>query len=464
MRLRRILTAAAALAWLAGMSTTPLFESTEGRYGSIAAAMLRDGDFLEPRFNGLLHLTKPPLAYWAGAGGLALLPDGEFALRVPAMLAWLAAALLVHRLARALGLNERRARWSAWLAATAPLALVQGRMLSSDIFLALGVLIAYHAVLARPQGTRAALELGLGLALGFLAKGQMVLFWVWPPLIAWALLGRQPRRLRLLFHPLALLVLLALAGPWFAIELKRHPGLLDYWLRGEVAQRYLSTVHGRQEPWWYFPLVLPACILPWLPEAWRGLRRAASLSGAPRACVLWTLLPFLLLCFSASKRPNYLLPLVPPLALLAAAALDTERTRGLRLRTGLGVALVLAAPLVLALQPNLAPPTRRLVDAASGAPLVAYRVMPSALEFYRGEPVPVLGRAPTSPFDPEPRRTRWAPTDAEAALRTLDAGGAVLARSGDRARVEDLTGGALRVAAASGGLELLRRPQPSPAR
>ena len=460
-RRRVLLAVAAGLLWLAGLAATPLFESTEGRYGSVAAEMRRGGDWLEPHFNGLVHLTKPPLAYWAGALGLTLLPDGEFALRLPATLAWLAGALLLYPLALDLGLDRRRARWAAWLGGTAPLAMVQGHMLSSDVFLALGVILAYRGVLSAGPGWRRALWTGAGLAVGLLAKGHMVLFWCWLPLAVGLPLAREPRRLLTLAHPLTWLLLLGLGLPWFVAEILRHPGLLHYWIWGETEQRYLSTAHGRAEPWWYFLALTPAALLPWLPEAarglWRGLRdrRRATL-------VAWALLPLLLLSLSGSKRPNYLLPLVPPLALMAAAALPEGALRGLRWRTGLWVGLAILAPLVLGLRSDWTPPTRALVRAAKaeGGPLVAYRVMPTALSYYWGSPVPVLEREPTGPFDSPAALARWAPTDPIVLTAALEAGGAVLASSGDDQALERATGIALRPRARAGRLALWCREVP----
>src|SRR5262249_59199298 len=67
----------AALAWLGAVSAFALtsgrlwlVEPTDARYAEVAREMAASGDWLTPRWNGLVHFHKPPLAYWLGAPGL----------------------------------------------------------------------------------------------------------------------------------------------------------------------------------------------------------------------------------------------------------------------------------------------------------------------------------------------------------------------------------------------------------
>src|SRR5688500_1334271 len=64
----------------AGIGTRGLMETSEGRYGSMAAEMARSGDFVVPRINGVKRFEKPPLSIWAMATSLALLGESEWAL------------------------------------------------------------------------------------------------------------------------------------------------------------------------------------------------------------------------------------------------------------------------------------------------------------------------------------------------------------------------------------------------
>ena len=88
-----LLLAAGVLLWKLG--AYGLWESTEARYGEIAARMVRSGDWITPRFNGIAHFDKPPLAYWASAAAMALLGIDELAARLPLVFASLKGLLLV---------------------------------------------------------------------------------------------------------------------------------------------------------------------------------------------------------------------------------------------------------------------------------------------------------------------------------------------------------------------------------
>ena len=61
-----------------------LWERDEGRYTNIALRMLQTKDFIRPAFNDdVAHFAKPPLTYWAIAGGIALLGRNEWGARLP---------------------------------------------------------------------------------------------------------------------------------------------------------------------------------------------------------------------------------------------------------------------------------------------------------------------------------------------------------------------------------------------
>jgi len=63
------------------LGNAPVCETTEARYAEVAREMLATGNFILPQENYLLHLTKPPFAYWSGALGMLLFGVNEFGVR-----------------------------------------------------------------------------------------------------------------------------------------------------------------------------------------------------------------------------------------------------------------------------------------------------------------------------------------------------------------------------------------------
>jgi 4-amino-4-deoxy-L-arabinose transferase-like glycosyltransferase len=108
---------------------------------------------------------------------------------------------------------------------------------------------------------------------------------------------------------------------------------LRYVLVVETAQRVAAGTLGRTEPWWYFVPILAGAALPWTallagasPAVWRAVRGPAR-DPVVALCILWIALPLVLFSLSLSKRPQYVLPLIPAVALLAGWAWERASDR-----------------------------------------------------------------------------------------------------------------------------------------
>jgi 4-amino-4-deoxy-L-arabinose transferase-like glycosyltransferase len=86
-------------------------------------------------------------------------------------------------------------------------------------------------------------------------------------------------------------------------------------------------------------------LLPWTPLAlvwthpvWRFVTRRQDIETLDLRLLLWALLPFLFYSLSVGKQPRYILPVLPPLAILLATSV-LERTRDWRSLDGSRVRL-----------------------------------------------------------------------------------------------------------------------------
>lgn len=323
-----------------------MIEPTDARYAEIGREMVASGDWLIPRLNGVTHLDKPPVAYWAAAGGMRLLGVNPTGARLGAALAALFLFWAAASIARRAGLAPREAFLAPLVLASSALAFALSRLLATDIFLAAAVAGFYLAWLGPAGPGRLGMFVALGL--GFLIKGPVILVHTLLPLFAAALWRRERGLLAGLGSRLGWAIFALIGFPWYVIVAERTPGLLEWLLHKEIWLRYTSTVHHRPGPPWYFAAILVAGALPWTAAALHGIFLAlrgawrdrfskkppvamaaapapviaARDSGAPAAALVsWAVVPVLFFSASGSKLPAYVLPELTAVAILAACAL-----------------------------------------------------------------------------------------------------------------------------------------------
>ena len=90
----------AAVVFFWGLGSIPLMSFNEARRAIPASNMFTHGDWLLPRLNGELYLTKPPLLYWIAASVSYLFGTAnEWAVRLPSAIAAAAIAVVAYRYA-----------------------------------------------------------------------------------------------------------------------------------------------------------------------------------------------------------------------------------------------------------------------------------------------------------------------------------------------------------------------------
>jgi 4-amino-4-deoxy-L-arabinose transferase-like glycosyltransferase len=190
-----------------------------------------------------------------------------------------------------------------------------------------------------------ALLLALGVALAFLSKGLVAILIPGAVAALYLLLARDWPLLWRSRPWWTLAALAALAAPWVLLVARRNPGFLQFFFMHEQFERFLTRVHERYQPDWYFIPVLLLGFMPWtalLPAIARRSWRAFRLRAGPDLLLaLWALFCFVFFSLSQSKLAPYILPMFPALALLAGAAVAEMDL--LQLRRRLWVAATLWA-------------------------------------------------------------------------------------------------------------------------
>jgi 4-amino-4-deoxy-L-arabinose transferase-like glycosyltransferase len=373
---------AALMVFAATLGWRPLFNPDEGRYAEIPREMLASGDFVVPRLNDLVYLEKPPLQYWLTAAAFRVFGIHPFTARLVPALAALAGIGIVYFLARRLW-GASRAETAALMAGSMLLYVFMAELLTLDMLLSIELLAAIALFCAsqlereRAPGLAGRLILGcwIAMAAATLTKGLIGLAIPGAILVLYTLVSRDIavwRHLALLRGG-ALYALLVV--PWFAAVEAAHPGALRFLIIHEHFERYLTKVHARYQPVWYFLPILAIGVLPWLPQVVRALatgwRRGAPVGRFDAPRVLWIAAVFILAFFSISdsKLAPYILPVLPLAALLGSGdgpAATSDLRRAALLSASLG-ALLLA---VLACYPVLDAHPRNLAIVRSAGPWI----------------------------------------------------------------------------------------------
>jgi len=323
----------------------------EPRYAWIACAMAETGDWVTPRLYGQPWFEKPILYYWTAAIGFRLNLPAEWASRFPSAFAALAAAIAIGWLAWNLYSDGPDLAWSSAILAplifcTSVAAIGFARAATPDMLFSASIALAmassaciiYRAGALQGTTRDAPFEpqrdglpcalFGMFLGLAVLSKGPAAVILAGGALGLWALFTKRWSTAFRVAHPLAIATFCIVSLPWYIVCAARNPDFIRVFIFQHNFERYLTPVFQHRQPFWFFVPITILAILPWSvllwPAAHEGLRiwREKSLADSPGlffAC--WAVFPILFFSFSQSKLPSYILPAVPPLALLLSIPL-----------------------------------------------------------------------------------------------------------------------------------------------
>jgi 4-amino-4-deoxy-L-arabinose transferase-like glycosyltransferase len=431
-----------------GLAARPAWPIDETRYLAVAWEMWEGGDLLVPHLNGTPYSDKPPLLFWLVAAGWRLFGVSEWWARLVPSLFALGSLLLTARLARRLWPDRED------VAHAAPLFLLAtffwsffSTVFLFDMLLVFLALVAVSGAVAAARGDgRGWIAVSLGIALGILAKGPAILIPVLPVVLTAPMWSGGVRAAR--WYPrviAAILSGLVLSLSWAlpaALSGGRAYGEAILW--SQTAGRVTRAFAHPRPIWWYVPF-LPLLAIPWVlwPSVWRRADgRAPARDEGLRLCAIWGGAGFVAFSLVSGKQIYYLLPLLPPLALLGARFLPARETAPRRrelafiaaafvlLAAVLAAAHSFAAPLGLPGWLALLPPAAGLVPLAGAAALFfpLPRTRAAAVERVAATSVLAVlamlwgvGRAATSTYDVS-RIARY--------LSTLESEGHPLAHAG----------------------------------
>ncbi len=348
---------ALALVWFATAEVRPLLDPDEGRYAEIPREMAASGDWITPRLDNLKYFEKPPLQYWATAEIYRAFGISEWTSRLWSLGLAFACLPLVFAWTRRL-YGEAAGRAALLALAVSPYFAVVGHINLLDSGFTFWVTAAVFAFsLAQCSTPRSMTErrwmvaAWIGGALAILSKGIVVGVLAGVSLLAYSLLERDARPWKRLHVTLGVPVFLCVAAPWFVIVSMRNRDFAQFFFVHEHLARYLTTIHQRYQPWWYFIPIILSGIFPWLQSLVRTGRSAwekhdPAVPFKPlKFLLIFAAVTFVFFSLSGSKLAAYVLPVIPVLAVVLGVQCSTDpKLAATAARNGaMGVAAVAVA-------------------------------------------------------------------------------------------------------------------------
>jgi 4-amino-4-deoxy-L-arabinose transferase-like glycosyltransferase len=324
------------------LGSLPLSGADEPRYARIAQEMKSEGRWVTPILEGRPWLEKPPLYYWTTIASFSVLGTTEKAARIVPALCALASALALFWLGSLL-----RTRATGLIAASILLTSLgfagYGRSASTDMPFTCCFTIAMAILAAAIRKDVGGLGIGCAyifLGLSVLGKGPVALVMAFGIVVIFWFLSENEGVLSRWRIGTGIFITAAVSLPWFWLAFRENgfAFVSTFFLNHNLA-RYVTGIHHHSQPFFYYLPVILILLFPW--SAWLipalfKIRARAMVDWRhwnPGIIFLacWALFPVLFFTLSDSKLAGYILPSLPPIALILGIRLsETIETNLLR--------------------------------------------------------------------------------------------------------------------------------------
>jgi 4-amino-4-deoxy-L-arabinose transferase-like glycosyltransferase len=324
------------LVFLLFLGRTPFHDKAEPREALVVRDIVLEGRWLLPLRAGEQIPSKPPLFHWLAAGASILRGEmTEASIRFPSALFGSLGVLLCYVFGRRL-YDPQTGLWAGLIIATTALyyaAGIEARVDMTLVFFVTLTLIMFFSIYR-----------------GFLR--HKIWWYVFFIIAGGSVTAKGP--VSVVLCGLVIAAFLVLRNRWDVLRtMLRHPGIVlgsviclawygaALYLAGDeffglqfVKENFARFfVHGEggtghQKPFYYFIPYLFTLGMPWtlfLPGViWSYFSDESHRKDDLLFLAVWVVAVFLFFSLSAGKRPPYILPLYPPLALLTAVWLRAQ--------------------------------------------------------------------------------------------------------------------------------------------
>jgi 4-amino-4-deoxy-L-arabinose transferase-like glycosyltransferase len=318
-----------------------IIDPSDGIYAEGSREMLERGQWLTPLFNYKPFYEKPIGIYWSVIAAYKIFGIHEFAARLPSAISAVLCSAFVYKVLGELKL-PRVGLLSALVLIGAPLFGIVGHLCLTDMLFTCALSVGVLSLFAYSSGLRR-LYLWLGyvaLAVAVLVKGPAALVLAALTIgvyLAVRSLGKRDQpwwqvwwRQILYLKPIkGMLIILGINLPWYVFESINSRGAFfqEFFIRQHLRRAAGQINH--QAPWYYYLPVLFAGFAPWylFLTGFVDAKRQILENHTRRAdlallCVCWSALVVGIFSIASAKLATYILPALPPLAILTGIGMD----------------------------------------------------------------------------------------------------------------------------------------------
>ncbi|HWV42283.1 glycosyltransferase family 39 protein [Pseudorhodoplanes sp.] len=328
------------LAFLPGISKVPPIDREEARFAQATRQMVQHGDYVDIRFQNDVRYQKPVGIYWLQAAALHAselisgreLDNRIYVYRIPSVVGAVGAVIATFWVAT-MFVSRRAALLAGIMMASSILLGIEARQAKTDAML-LFMVVLCMGVLARaylprdddePDNPALPYVFWIALAAGVLLKGPLILMLIGLPIVALVAIDRSGSWLRALRPLIGIPIFLVLVVPWFAaISLRTGSAFFSHALGDGLLLRIFTGHEGDGAPPGYFIVLFfftfwPASLLAGMaaPGIWRE-----KWETPVKFLLAWLVPAWIVFEFVVTKRPHYVLPLYPAIAILLARAIE----------------------------------------------------------------------------------------------------------------------------------------------
>jgi 4-amino-4-deoxy-L-arabinose transferase-like glycosyltransferase len=328
-------------------------DKTEARYGEIARLMSETGNWITPQIDyGLPFWAKPPLSTWASALSISLFGSSEFFVRFPYLIVMVLLAIFIGKYRKEM---IQSVYFPGIILLTIPEFYLHAGVVSTDTFLCFSIaltMFGFWEAMQKKANTYWKYLFFTGIGIGLLAKGPIIGILTLPPILLWALITNNIKKMWFQFPWIGgISLLLAISLPWYLLAELRTAGFIDYFIVGEHFERYFNSEwkgdkYGfpKQQPLgmaWIFLIVF---LLPWtlafiqlLVRKWNSIRQESWLLFL----IFWALWTPLFFTSSKSLIHPYILPSCIPVALFISYYWSSIKNKKIYIGTAIGLPMAL---------------------------------------------------------------------------------------------------------------------------